>query len=252
VTQVDCQHHFNSLFRHLVRLDHFIAKRLDISERDARVRLIERKILVDGKAATDHQMEISRFSQVGIEDRVLQKAIQRHYLMLHKPVGILSATQDPTHRTVLDLLDCPDKDSLHLAGRLDRSSSGLILLTNDGRWSESLTDPSHKVSKHYLVETDRPIPEDAVAKFAAGFEFHPEGIVTRPTRLVLLAPCHASVTLEEGRYHQIKRMFHRLDGIRLLSLHRDRIGAIALPDDLAPGEWRALTPKEIQTVGDSC
>lgn len=230
-----------------MRLDHFIAKTLDLSERDARFRLIKRKIVVDGKTATDHRLEVSRFSRVEIGDRILQEAVTQHYLMLHKPVGILSATQDPVHRTVLDLIDCPDKETLHLAGRLDRSSSGLILLTNDGRWSESLTDPERKIRKHYLVETDRPIPAEAVKKFEDGFEFQPEGIRTRPATLVIHGPCHAGVTLEEGRYHQIKRMFHRLDGIRLVSLHRDRIGSIALPHDLAAGDWRPLTAAEIQS-----
>lgn len=230
-----------------MRLDHFIAKTLAISERDARLRLIEKKVTVDGKISTDHEQKISRFSEIEIRGRVLQYAVQRHYLMLHKPVGILSATRDPIHRTVLDLIDCPAKETLHLAGRLDRSSSGLVLLTNDGHWSESLTDPKEKVSKHYLVETDRQIPGSAVERFRKGFAFQTEGIVTRPATLEIHAPRRACVTLEEGRYHQIKRMFHRLDGIRLISLHRDRIGGIRLPEDLKPGQWRSLTEKEIQS-----
>ncbi|MEM6915654.1 MAG: pseudouridine synthase [Verrucomicrobiota bacterium] len=174
--------------------------------------------------------------------------MSRHYLMFHKPVGILSATKDKNHETVLDFIDCPEKESLHLAGRLDRSSSGLILLTNDGTWSQSFTAPKRKVEKHYLVETDRPIPHSAIDAFAEGFEFQPEGIRTRPARLTLLAPCRASVTIEEGRYHQIKRMFHRINGIRLVSLHRDRIGAIHLPKSLSPGRFRPLTEAELQST----
>ena len=91
--------------------------------------------------------------------------------MLHKPVGIVSATSDAEHRTVIDLIDDPDKSSLHLVGRLDRNTSGLVLLTNDGRWSKALMDPSRKVPKVYLVETRDPIPPEAVAAFAQGFLF---------------------------------------------------------------------------------
>lgn len=165
--------------------------------------------------------------------------------MLHKPGGVLSATTDKTHRTVLDLIDHPDKATLHLAGRLDRSSTGLVLLSNDGAWSESLTLPARKVEKSYLVETNRPIPPEAVIRFAEGFFFATEGITTLPARLEILAPDRARVILQEGRYHQIKRMFHRLDGIQLRSLHRERIGPFTLPDDLPPGRWRSLQAREL-------
>lgn len=231
-----------------MRLDHFIAKQLRLSERDARLRIVAGTTTLNREVVKDHRLEVDRFTEIRFEDRTLQAPIERLHLMFHKPEGILSATQDDKHRTVLDFIDVPDKETLHLAGRLDRSSTGLILLTNDGRWSESLTDPEHKVRKRYQVETDRPIPETAIKLFHEGFDFPTEGIRTRPAQLTLLGPCRAEVTIEEGRYHQIKRMFHRLDAIRLVSLHRDQIGEICLPDDLGPGEWRRLSPGEIQTV----
>lgn len=231
-----------------MRLDQFIARKLRLSERDARLRIVAGSTMLDQTVVKDHRTEIDRFAEIQYEDRVLQSSIEKLYLMFHKPKGILSATQDEDHRTVLDFIDCPDKESLHLAGRLDRSSTGMILLTNDGKWSESLTDPERKVRKRYLVETDRIIPDDAVRLFAEGFDFPTEGIRTRPASLTILAPCRARVTIEEGRYHQIKRMFHRIDGIRLVSLHRDQIGEIELPHDLAPGEWRRLSPEEIHSV----
>jgi 16S rRNA pseudouridine516 synthase len=126
-----------------------------------------------------------------------------------------------------------------------------VLLSNDGPWSEALTIPGRKVGKEYLVETDRPIPHEAISLFAAGFHFATENIMTLPATLEILAPTCARVTLHEGRYHQIKRMFHRLDGIRLKSLHRVRIGSITLPDDLAPGSWRPLRLSELGPVGEN-
>lgn len=244
--QVDCQpllsiHYFSII----LKLDQLIAKEMGISVREARFAILDDLPQVDGEPTKDYSLSVTRFHRIIHGGRIVQPGQPRLHLMLHKPIGILSATSDPTHRTVVDLIDLPAKETLHLAGRLDRSSSGLILLTNDGNWSESLTDPEKKVSKHYLVETDRPIPKSAVAAFREGFRFEAEGITTLPAKLEILDDCQASVTLLEGRYHQIKRMFHRLDGIRLVSLHRDRIGSIQLPADLKPGEWRSLHHDEI-------
>jgi 16S rRNA pseudouridine516 synthase len=228
-----------------VKLEDFISKRLQIGRRSARALILDGKVTHRGERGDDHRGEVTRFDEVTVGGKILQSSLPRLYLMLHKPAGILSATSDREHRTVLDLIDHPDKATLHLAGRLDRSSTGLILLSNDGHWTESLTSPGRKVEKSYLVETDRPIPAEAMARFAEGFPFPTEGITTLPARLEIIAPDRARVTLREGRYHQIKRMFHRLDGIRLRSLHRERIGPLTLPAELTPGQWRPLTTGEL-------
>lgn len=228
-----------------MKLEDFISKRLQIGRRSARAFILDGKVTHRGESTDDHRCEVTRFDEVTVSGEIIQPALPRIYLMLHKPAGILSATSDREHRTVLDLIDHPDKATLHLAGRLDRSSTGLILLSNDGEWTESLTLPGRKVDKSYLVETDRPIPPEAVARFAEGFHFPTEAITTLPARLEILSAEQARVTLHEGRYHQIKRMFHRLDGIKLRSLHRDRIGPLTLPDDLEPGQWRSLTTEEL-------
>lgn len=221
-------------------LAHLVGKRLGIGERQARDRILAGRVSLNGKVAADPREPVDRFDEVWCGETRVQAAIPRLWIMLHKPAGILSATRDPRHRTVLDLIDHPDKTTLHLAGRLDRSSTGLVLLGNDGRATNSLTDPQNKVEKVYLVGTDRDIPAGAVERFAEGFHFATEGIVTRPALLEILEPRFARVTLSEGRYHQIKRMFHRIDGIRLTSLHRIRVGPYELPADLAPGAWREI------------
>ncbi len=225
-----------------MKLSQLIGKRLQIGEKRARESILGGRVMVNGGLALDPHDEIDRFDEVRCGGDLVQPALTRLCLMLHKPAGILSATSDPQHRTVIDLIDHPDKSTLHLAGRLDRSSTGLVLLSNDGRWSAALTDPEAKVEKVYLVGTDRDIPVEAVALFERGFAFATEGIVTRPARLEILEPRLARVTLREGRYHQIKRMFHRIEGIRLTSLHRIRIGPWRLPEDLAPGDWRRIDP----------
>jgi 16S rRNA pseudouridine516 synthase len=166
---------------------------------------------------------------------------------MHKPVGWLSATKDAQHATVLDLIDDPDKHALHLAGRLDRNTSGLLILTNDGNWSKRLMAADFKVPKVYRVETDVPVPSEAVEAFARGFYFHTENITTLPAKLEIHGELLARVTLHEGRYHQVKRMFHRV-GCRVTALHRESVGALRLPEELKPGEWREMTPEERQAA----
>ena len=226
-----------------MKLDRLIAKHHSFGRRKAHQVIAAGRVRVNAVVVTDSQQQVDRFMKVTLEEQIVQQAERALYLMLHKPLGILSATRDAEHRTVLDLIDDPDKHTLHLAGRLDRASSGLLLLTNDGRWSKHLMSAEHKVSKVYVVDTVEPIVRDAVEAFAQGFYFHTENITTLPAKLEILGQCRARVTLHEGRYHQIKRMFHRV-GNRVVALHRVSMGAMVLPDDLPAGQWRALTSDE--------
>ncbi len=229
-----------------MKLDRFLAKQSALGRSAAHRLIAARRVRVDGLLCTNNQQEVGRFHQIELDDTVLQKPERALYLMLHKPAGILSATSDPVHPTVIDLIDDPDKLSLHLAGRLDRGTSGLVLLTNDGRWSKKLTEPGERVPKVYLVETADNIIPEAVAAFAAGFYFHTEDLTTLPAELVILEPRRARLTLHEGRYHQVKRMFHRVQN-RVVALHRESIGSIRLPDDLLPGQWRPLSEQELSS-----
>ena len=230
-----------------MKLDRLIAGYEAMGRQAAHLAIAARRVRVDGVCVTDGHHPVDRFNLVELDDSVIQASERALYLMLHKPVGILSATKDDQHRTVIDLIDDPDKHTLHIAGRLDRSTSGLVLLTNDGRWSKRLMTAEEKVPKVYRVETLDPIAPDAVEAFARGFYFHTEDITTLPAELVLLGGNHARLTLHEGRYHQVKRMFHRV-GNRVVSLHRESIGALTLPADLPPGAWRALTHQEVLTA----
>jgi 16S rRNA pseudouridine516 synthase len=227
-----------------MKLDRLLAKHDSMGRSQARQLVVAHRVKVNGCITKRIDLEIDRFSRVEIDGVVIQKAQRLLHLMLNKPIGVVSATRDAQHQTVIDLIDDPDRDSLHLVGRLDRNTTGLILLTNDGRWSKVLMDPTWKVSKVYRVETRDPIPVDAVDTFAKGFYFHTEDLTTLPAELTILGERQARLTLHEGRYHQVKRMFHRI-GNRVISLHRERIGAIELPADLADGQWRTLTEGEI-------
>ena len=159
--------------------------------------------------------------------------------MLHKPAGIVSATVDDKHTTVLDLL--PSKYcGLHIAGRLDLQSTGLLLLTNDGQWSRKITHPGTKLPKHYTVTLGNPITQEQVDGFAEGIYFAFEDLTTAPAQLSITAAKSAQVILNQGRYHQIKRMFG-LYSNPVLSIHRTQVGHIKLPIDLAPGDYRVVS-----------
>jgi 16S rRNA pseudouridine516 synthase len=226
-----------------IRLDRFISQQGNISRGDVRLLLAQQRVLVDGDVATDIGQIIDAFSHVQLDAQVLQ-ANQPSYFMLHKPVGVVSATKDDKHKTVIDLLTCAERHSLHIVGRLDLNSSGLILLTNDSRWSARLTLPAQKVSKRYLVTLQQPLTQDYISAFAQGMYFGYENITTLPATLKIISLHVAQVTLVEGRYHQIKRMFGRFRN-PVIALHRQSIGNLSLDETLPIGASRALTPQQV-------
>ncbi|MES2598225.1 MAG: pseudouridine synthase [Verrucomicrobiota bacterium] len=230
-----------------MKLDRVIAKHRSLGRSEAHRLIAAGRVFVDGQVSLGNQHEIDRFMSVMLDEEVVQQAERALYLMMHKPGGVVSATVDAEHRTVIDLIEDPDKHTLHIAGRLDRWSTGLLLLTNDGKWSKRFMDAGSKVPKTYLVQTDVPILAEAVAAFAQGFHFAAEDIVTLPAELVLLSETSARVTLHEGRHHQIKRMFGRV-GCLVTALHRESIGGLVLPADLEPGQWREMTHADRDSV----
>ncbi len=230
-----------------MRVDRFLSNLPRFNRQQVRRLLVERRVSVDGMTVSDPHHEVREFSHVCVDDDVLQAGKPARYFMLHKPQGCVSATSDPQHPTVLDLLDEPDTDELHIAGRLDFNTTGLMLITNDGQWSRRLTQPQTKLPKVYLVETEQVISPEYASTFAAGLYFAFEDLTTQPAELELLGPRTARLGIIEGRYHQVKRMFGHFNN-KVIGLHRERMGPLALDPALAPGEYRALTDSEIRQV----
>lgn len=228
------------------KLDRYLSVQLGINRRDVKPMLAQGRILIDGIPAVDVYQFVDEFTHVLLDGRILQ-AKDPVYLMINKPMGVVSATSDTKHKTVIDLLDRADSGDLHIAGRLDFNSTGLVLLTNDGRWSRRLTAPETKVVKVYRVTLAKPINENYVQAFAAGMVFPYENITTRPAKLEIINEVTANVYLSEGRYHQIKRMFGRFQN-PVLTLHRSAVGSLLLDPSLAPGESRELTAMELREI----
>lgn len=222
--------------------------------------LAQGRLKVDGLPATDIHQFVDEFTQVMLDEKLLQAKIPV-YIMMNKPTGVVSATKDDKHTTVLDVLkkslnekeiDRLDIHNLHIVGRLDFNTSGLLLLTNDGRWSRMLTTPEHKVAKLYKVTLANPINESYIPTFASGMHFPFEDITTRPATLKIINEYVAMVTLVEGRYHQIKRMFGRFQN-PVIELHRVAIGNLTLDrldesGTMQQGSWRELTNHEMATL----
>lgn len=225
-----------------MRLERLIGKWAGTGKRRTREFFEKERVVLNGEVCEDGKVLVGRFDQVLLSGEIVQ-ARDRRYVMLHKPPGVVSATIDSEHKTVIDLINEDWARELHLAGRLDRFTSGLVVLTNVSRFSESLTEPSKKVGKRYLVQVDGVITPEVTAVFQTGIWFAKEKVRTAPARVELLRANECRLTIFEGKHHQIKRMFARFS-LKVVRLHREAIGDLELPEDLDEGNWVEFTPVE--------
>lgn len=223
------------------RLDRFLSGYLQIPRKLIRPMLLQGRVLIDGKIEKNMDRLINAFNSIVVDGDVIQHCAAK-YIMLNKPIGVVSATKDKLHKTVLDLLPQSEQD-LHIVGRLDLNTSGLVLLTNDSRWSQSLMQPDKHVVKEYIVTVKNPLSNDYITAFKEGMYFPFENITTLPAKLKIISSHQARVSLQEGKYHQIKRMFGRFRN-PVLAIHRYRIGNLCLDSSLAAGNWRMLNKDE--------
>jgi 16S rRNA pseudouridine516 synthase len=226
-----------------MRLDKYLASVTDLSRSDAKRTIKRGAIRVDGTVVADPEREVAPTARLEIEGRQLRPATPR-YFMLHKPIGYVCAAKDRRHLTVLDLIDKDNVEDLHVAGRLDIDTTGLVLLTDNGQWSHRITSPKSDCEKTYWLQTVDPIPEATIEQFARGLFLHSEKQRLLPAQLEIIDERTARLTLREGKYHQVKRMFGAL-GNAVVKLHRERIGTLVLDSDLAEGSYRPLTAVEI-------
>lgn len=225
------------------RLDKILANTGRWSRKEAAELIRAGRVLVDGAAALrrdDKYPETARF-QVDGEDLSGERRV---YLMMNKPDGLVSATEDPRQPTVVSLLpERLQRVGLFPAGRLDKDTVGLLLLTNDGALAHGLLSPRRHVDKTYQVRVDGVLDAADEAAFRAGMVLQ-SGLHCLPAGLERLGPGEALVTLREGKYHQIKRML-AARGKPVIFLKRLTFGPLTLDEGLAPGQWRELSPEEL-------
>ncbi|MCD9466429.1 16S rRNA pseudouridine(516) synthase RsuA [Photobacterium iliopiscarium] len=226
-----------------MRLDKFLGTTLGITRREAGKLLRDKMIEVDGEIVRSASFSVGDDNNVEFNGRPLRLQGPR-YFMLNKPQGFVCSHVDDFNPTVFVLFDEVSPEKMHVAGRLDSDTTGLTLLTDDGQWSHRITSPRHVCEKVYLVETADPIVAENIAQFEAGVQLNGEEGLTRPAKLEIVGEREGVLTITEGKYHQVKRMFAAV-GNRVVGLHRDRVGSLELDEDLEPGQYRPLTAEEV-------
>jgi len=226
----------------LMRLDKYLATHSDATRTLAKMAIKSGRVEVNGEIVKDQGRKLKSDDIVLVNGRELVESSEV-YLVLNKQAGVICATQDEEQDTVLDFLDGYTHKDLHIAGRLDKDTTGLVLITSDGQWSHRVTSPNYECKKVYVIETILPIQESYIEEFANGVLLRDEVKPTKPAQLEILGEKSAKLTLTEGKYHQVKRMFGAM-GNRVVSLHRESVGGVTL-GELREGEFRELIDEEV-------
>ena len=228
-----------------MRLDKYLHD-LGFGSRKEIGRLLSRQeVCVDGVRVKQGAAKVTPSSVVTLDGEVLVYA-PTVWLMLNKPAGFITAARDARDETVMDLL--PERFArmqVMPVGRLDKDTTGLLLLTNDGALAHRLLSPKRHVEKVYEITYEGSLVPDAVARCAAGIDLG--DFTTAPAALTILSEGRARLVLREGKFHQVKRMFHALGGV-VTVLTRSAFGGLLLDEGLAQGEWRPLTEEEIAVL----
>ncbi|MGQ8820124.1 16S rRNA pseudouridine(516) synthase RsuA [Bibersteinia trehalosi] len=227
-----------------MRLDKFIAENTGLTRSQAAKELKAGLITVNGEIVKAGAIKISQQDEIYYDGEHLEWVETGQYFMLNKPQGCVCSHDDGDYPTVFQFFDYPLSSRLHTAGRLDVDTTGLVLLTDDGKWSHRITSPKHHCEKTYLVTLADPIEDFYAPKLREGILLRGEKTPTLPAEMEILDDYNLNLTISEGRYHQVKRMFAAL-GNKVVALHRWRIGEIILDETLEEGEFRALNKQEI-------
>lgn len=225
----------------VIRLDRYISSQTKLSRSDAVKAIYHHKVKVNDKTASDPGMKVNIETDhitLNGESLCYEEFV---YYLLNKPAGVVSATEDRQYKTVCDLV--PNDISVFPIGRLDIDTEGIIILTNDGKLSHDLTSPKKHVDKKYYAELDGDITDEMVMAFEEGFDYGEEK-PSLPAKLESAGEKKAFVTIHEGKFHQVKRMFKTFDR-EVLFLKRLSFGKVLLPDELLPGEYIKISKEDI-------
>ena len=233
-----------------MRLDRLLAQE-KVSRKAMKQALLKKEILIDDCPARSLAQNVD----TGLQKLVFQgrqiQGYEHNYLMLHKPNGVVTASKDKKLPTVMDLLP-PDiqSDQLYAVGRLDRDTTGLLLLTDNGPLGFQLLHPQYHVNKSYQVVVNGLLTSDHIQKFKDGIVFL-DGTTCKPAKLEILSSSpsssQATITISEGKFHQVKKMFLS-DGVKVVSLKRVQFGDFTLDSELAEGQYRFLNQEELEMI----
>ena len=225
-----------------MRLDKFVCKSTELTRTEAKKLLKMGKVTVNDVVVKDPATQVHENNDISIEGQTLTARSSR-YIILHKPLDTICSNVDEIYPSLLHLIDVDRAFDMHIAGRLDADTTGLVLVTDDGRWSHNIISPKKQCEKVYRVWLRSPLKDDTGEKFTHGVQLQGEDDLTRPAKLEQVAEREVLLTITEGKYHQVKRMFAAV-GNKVVGLHREQIGPVKLAD-LPLAQWRYLTPEEV-------
>lgn len=227
------------------RLDKLVSSAGSVSRTDAKQLIKRGRVTVDGKTIKDCGYKTQETSVITIDgEQVTYKKFV--YYMLNKPKGVLSASNDKTRETVVDIIAAEVKrNGLFPVGRLDKDTTGFLIVTDDGDFGHKVISPKSMVEKEYYALVDKPVSDSDIKTLEQGVTLA-DSTVCRPAKVSVLSNdrCTVSITITEGKYHEIKRMLGVV-GAGVIELHRHRIGAVVLDNQLGFGEYRELTHEEL-------
>ena len=232
-----------------MRLDKYLCESSDLTRSQARSVLLSGDVTVNGEVIKRGTHEVHQGDEVQWEGETLS-LIGLRYLMLNKPAGHECGNRNSQHPPVIDLLDVDKRDRLQTVGRLDVDTTGLILITDDGKWMHRIISPRNRCEKVYLVTLSDPLPENVESLVATDTGLDDEAQRGLCASLVRVGDRSIRLTIQEGKDFYIKRKFQSM-GVPVLALHCERIGPVALDADLQPGESRYLTATEVAGLAHS-
>ncbi len=226
-----------------MRLDKFVCKSTELTKTEVLHKISLGEVTVNGDIEKNESAQVHENNTIRLNGiKLITRAFR--YILMHKPADTICSNIDEAYPSVFNYLDVEKASELHIAGRLDADTTGMVLITDDGRWSFNITRPSRECCKIYRVSLSKPIADDVALKFKQGVQLQGEQQLTRSALLEVISPKEVLLTITEGKFHQVKRMFAAI-GNRVISLHREAIGDISL--DVELGEWRYLTNDEVQS-----
>ena len=230
-----------------MRLDKFICKSTELTRSEAKKLLKMGDVRVNGEIIKNAAAQVHENNSVTVNGESLTARSSR-YIMMHKPVDTICSNVDEVYPSLLHYIEIDKAFDLHIAGRLDADTTGLVLITDDGRWSHNIISPKKNCAKVYRVNLRNEITTEKSAelieRFKCGLQLQGESQLTLPAVLEILSEKQVLLTITEGKYHQVKRMFAAV-GNKVVGLHRQQIGEINL--DVELGEWRYLSDDEVNS-----
>jgi len=231
-----------------MRLDAFLSRFAGFSRSQSRKMISKRTVTVNGKVVKNSSTVVDEGDKIVVNGMTVE-AFGMIYIALNKPADYVCSREKAEGKSVFDLVDTNFSSELSVAGRLDKDATGLVLLSNDGRFVHKVISPRNLVEKEYLVETTNEITEEQVSALSCGV-FIGKDEFSKPAYLEVIDPSHLKIVLTEGRYHEVKRLVS-VAGNNVRHLHRTRIGSYVLSARLKPGEWDYLSNADKKRITGS-